>query len=1817
MNIKGVFIVAIAALALLGGLTLISTSDSDAAITDDDMIDLEGLIERIPHLEDGDGISVSLDLTDEKVFEILKEIEYINELAETNEIAKAISESGTLNDLYDKLLGEGVTDYTCDMECGVLLHAYVNEGDLCVDIKFDGLCTVGFTGTVDGQSIDGQEKISIEMNASAALGRGFAGQIESIIASVDMKISDDYTINGTTKNDFENQSYDFSLEIEPITLADVSAFINGDLGEIEKDILWVYRNAIDGYAVGEEARSVATIPTGLLNAIATQGVDPYAITNIIMGGWPPSYEQVQYLMEQFGLFLEKEDYDAMFGTIGSIPDIKDILMGGSNPAFEWGYKLGDSVYRSDVIDAVSSEIGTIDLDVRPVLDCDDQYSFEYTVRGDDLSLDWYSGPLAKVPAGVNGTAFTEIQYNSIYADRYVGPGGSTLIDGVEYDLAFIDGSYQASGQAVGGNVVLVDSITVDGKEYRVDQVEFNTKVINLTVRQLPSLVYGDRPMIINLTFENTEKIDVVHSSMIPGMDYLESVRFLGDIGSIENQAFYGMTEITKLEFGSEGKKIQIDTIEYDSFAAILLREIIFNANIGTIESNAFASASMLESLYFNGSVGQIDEDAFIHCDSLNTISFGGSIGIIGYQAFPDNNYGTIDFIGDVGLIDSYAFGIESSIANLCFKGDIDTIGAHAFSNIVIENLDVQSSKIKEIHEFAFISESATHLDFEDTTIEGYISPAAFEYTEGSYEPGEVLVCGNMAIGEEYDGFTACYSLYVEGGDISAVLTELYVNSKHLPQESISFVVPDTVSLNGIEYEITGAFIGVGHIESVRSVEIELTFGPGIERIGNNIRSISENVSLKGINVTDNSNYRVETITDGSQSGFGLLTDSEGEPIIAWGDGKSLRLDQEEVDLSVYAGLELDTLILGDGVRTVTGWNELGSIKNLEIGKNVESIESENFPNTIVNVTVDAENQRYSSQDGVLYEHDGNEIMLKYYPRLKTDAEYVVPDKVTTVYYAAFGDNDYLTKITFPQTIWSFASGAFTECRDDLKVVSTEGVNVKVETKDRMIYLYRDYDQNIGKWTSSHVYGVIGSDHGVLAVNEEVDSVYISGATIDMIIVPGEGVRLYIGNVNSSIEGVRTVVLCSSSSMQGYPSDDVNFVTYNSSSYPADYDVDLELQDDGSVKLTVNPSEYCTLQSIQFNGSEFTNGSTVTLDQMRGSTKGFEIDVNKQQYTVTFDTGTDVISDWSEVVYVGDCVNLKYLEVGGRQFIGWSSTDDSDNLFDSYTPITGDITLYAVWKIGATVTYMIDGVVYDEISVNAGSYMTLEAAPSKEGHRFAGWVIGHALYYGEFYVMDDVTFTAGYVETTDDTPEHKVRFVVNPLRGQAMQPLVVKIGDYVEIPDAVANSGYRFTGWVDILGNEVDGSVKVDRNMLLTAQFVSVGGSSGGSSSGGSSGGTTVTNPDGSTTTTVTNPDGSKTETTENSDGSKTEVTQNPDGSKTETNTNKDGSSVSTETKPIENGTQVTETVKDSFGNVTGSTEKTETTEKTDAGKKDTVTTVIKDSDGNETESVTQVKIESEKGDVTTVAETKKDKDGNVQSTVSTTITAETDTSGKIALDDSAVDDAVKQIDEATGGDDAEKVIEVSTKGYDPDKAEVQMTPEALKKVTESGAEMKISGEVGSIQLSKDVSSNLASKEEAVSVSISKADKTGLNNTQTSIVGDKPVFELRATVGENESIHELGGTVKVSIPYVLKDGEDPRDIRVYYVDDDGNLHVKHTVYDAETHTVYFETDHFSYYMIGNVSDSPESSGNSTVMYAAVAAIAAVAVIGAVVLLRRKA
>ena len=203
-------------------------------------------------------------------------------------------------------------------------------------------------------------------------------------------------------------------------------------------------------------------------------------------------------------------------------------------------------------------------------------------------------------------------------------------------------------------------------------------------------------------------------------------------------------------------------------------------------------------------------------------------------------------------------------------------------------------------------------------------------------------------------------------------------------------------------------------------------------------------------------------------------------------------------------------------------------------------------------------------------------------------------------------------------------------------------------------------------------------------------------------------------------------------------------------------------------------------------------------------------------------------------------------------------------------------------------------------------------------------------------------------------------------------------------------------------------------------------------------------------------------------------------------------------------------------------------------------------------------------------------------------------------------------------DNVDEITRTDLEESDGGVYEIEFTESHLDALREIGEGYTLNTVLGSVTLSGDV---LDSIQSGGNLTVSVAN---LNGTQAGIVGDVTAYEYRLNDGNTT---QLGGTATITMPYALKSGEDPGDIRVYNIDSSGNLEEFDCTY--ADGFVTFETTHFSVYFAtsedvssgqgGDVSGGDGSGdGSDTMLYVGIVAVIIVVIaVAAVVLMRRNA
>ncbi len=134
--------------------------------------------------------------------------------------------------------------------------------------------------------------------------------------------------------------------------------------------------------------------------------------------------------------------------------------------------------------------------------------------------------------------------------------------------------------------------------------------------------------------------------------------------------------------------------------------------------------------------------------------------------------------------------------------------------------------------------------------------------------------------------------------------------------------------------------------------------------------------------------------------------------------------------------------------------------------------------------------------------------------------------------------------------------------------------------------------------------------------------------------------------------------------------------------------------------------------------------------------------------------------------------------------------------------------------------------------------------------------------------------------------------------------------------------------------------------------------------------------------------------------------------------------------------------------------------------------------------------------------------------------------------------------------------------------------------SDTDAALTVQTPVGSLTIPNNGLSSIATQASGATVTLSvesvKADI--LSAKQKKAVGDDPVYDISITSG-GKNISSFGGeSITISLPYALKDGQDPKNVTVWYLNDAGELEQILCTYDKKTGHATFTTTHLSKYLV---------------------------------------
>jgi uncharacterized repeat protein (TIGR02543 family) len=152
---------------------------------------------------------------------------------------------------------------------------------------------------------------------------------------------------------------------------------------------------------------------------------------------------------------------------------------------------------------------------------------------------------------------------------------------------------------------------------------------------------------------------------------------------------------------------------------------------------------------------------------------------------------------------------------------------------------------------------------------------------------------------------------------------------------------------------------------------------------------------------------------------------------------------------------------------------------------------------------------------------------------------------------------------------------------------------------------------------------------------------------------------------------------------------------------------------------------------------------------------------------------------------------------GYDFVGWVTDTEAETLYNFSTPVTSDITVYALWLDNGTQVYTITfitdgGTQVNAIEIEDGEVAVAPTAPLKSGYSFVNWVITGTETVFDFSsaITSDLSLTAVW-ETSEVT---FILITFNSNGGSFVASQVLYDDDLPVEPTDPTRAGYTFAGW---------------------------------------------------------------------------------------------------------------------------------------------------------------------------------------------------------------------------------------------------------------------------------------------------------------------------------------------------------------------------------------------------------------------------------------
>ncbi len=428
-----------------------------------------------------------------------------------------------------------------------------------------------------------------------------------------------------------------------------------------------------------------------------------------------------------------------------------------------------------------------------------------------------------------------------------------------------------------------------------------------------------------------------------------------------------------------------------------IKNVIINNGVTSIGKYAFEGCSNLTSITIPNSVTSIGMSAFYYCTSLTKITI------------PDS----------VTSIESFAFGRCTSLTSITIPNSVTSIryGAfHCCTSLTSINVDSNNEKYMSDNGVLYTKDKKTLIQY----------PSKKEGTE------YLILQGVESIGNYAFKYCSNLTSITIPNSVTSIGDSAFNDCRSLT----SITIPNSVtSIGGYAFESCSSLTSITIPNSVTSIGgYAFEFCSSLTSINvdsNNEKYMSDN----GVLYTKDKKILIKY--PGKKEGTEYLILQGVESIEDYAFYMCTSLTNITIPNSVTSiGQEvfsdcrsLTNITIPNSVTSI-GSNAFGycrSLTNIVIPSSVTSIGDHAFYDceSLTSINVDSNNEKYMSDNGVLYTKD-KKTLIKY-PSKKDGTKYIIMQGVASIGDYAFEFCSSLTSITIPDSVTSIGGCAFEFC----------------------------------------------------------------------------------------------------------------------------------------------------------------------------------------------------------------------------------------------------------------------------------------------------------------------------------------------------------------------------------------------------------------------------------------------------------------------------------------------------------------------------------------------------------------------------------------------------------------------------------------------------------------------------------------------------------------------------------------------------------------------------------------------------------------------